>query len=86
MPKTTIFPWCAAGTNGIGGQFMTFAMVESSSGAASDRAMNPATTSGVPGSMSMPPTTWSSGCRRYQKRVATPKVPPPPRIAQKRSG
>ena len=33
-----------------------------------------------------PPVTISSGCRRYVKVVATPKLPPPPRSAQKRSG
>ena len=65
---------------------MTLAMVESSSGAASASATNEAMTSGVAGNSSMPPTTWSSWCSRNWKRVATPKLPPPPRMAQKRSG
>src|SRR5947208_177267 len=33
-PMTTIWLWCSSGTNGIGGAGMTFAIVESSSGAA----------------------------------------------------
>ena len=33
-----------------------------------------------------PPTTVSSGCARNVNSVTTPKLPPPPRIAQKRSG
>ena len=41
---------------------------------------------GVAGSMSIPPTIAGSSCRRSLKRVTTPKLPPPPRIAQKRSG
>src|SRR5262249_45604107 len=31
-------------------------------------------------------TTSPIGCRRYSNSVITPKLPPPPRIAQKRSG
>ena len=42
----TSLPWSSSGTNGIGGQVMTLAMVDSSSGAASAAAMNPATMSG----------------------------------------
>ena len=34
----------------------------------------------------MPPTIRSIGCRRNRNRAATPKLPPPPRIAQNRSG
>src|SRR4029077_5467907 len=33
-----------------------------------------------------PARTFPTGCKRYSKLVATPKFPPPPRIAQKRSG
>ena len=33
-----------------------------------------------------PPYTVSSGCRSYSSDVATPKLPPPPRSAQRRSG
>ena len=72
--------------NGIGGAAITFTMVDSSSGAASARATKPATTSGVAGIMSMPPTTVRTSCSRNRNRVATPKFPPPPRIAQNRSG
>ena len=36
--------------------------------------------------MSIPPTTEGSACSRNRNRVATPKFPPPPRIAQNRSG
>jgi hypothetical protein len=78
-------PICAAGTNGSGGAGMMLAMVDSSSGAASASATNEAMTSGVAGS-SRPPTTWPTGCSRNRNRVATPKLPPPPRIAQNRSG
>ena len=62
---------------------MTFAIVESSSGAASASARNPPIVSAFAGSISMPPTVTSS-CSRYRNRVATPKLPPPPRIAQNR--
>ena len=37
----TSLPWCSSGTNGIGGQGMTLAIVDSSSGAASAAAMKP---------------------------------------------
>src|SRR5947199_46990 len=33
-----------------------------------------------------PPNTSLSGCSRYSNQVATPKLPPPPRSAQNRSG
>ena len=49
-------PCTASGRNGMGGAGMTLAMVDSSSGAASAAAMNPAITSGVAGRRSMPPT------------------------------
>ena len=65
---------------------MTFAIVDSSSGAASAAAMNPAMVSGVAGRISMPPTISGSSWSRYWNRVTTPKLPPPPRIAQNRSG
>jgi glycerol uptake facilitator-like aquaporin len=45
------------GTIGIGGAGMMLAIPDSSSGAASAAAMNPAITSGVAGSSSIPPTT-----------------------------
>ena len=82
----TSLPWASSGTNGIGGAGITFAIDESSSGAASASAMKPAIVSTVAGSSSMPPTTVSIRCRRNLNRVATPKFPPPPRIAQNRSG
>ena len=85
IPRITSWPWCSSGMNGIGGHGMTFAIAESDSGAASAAAMNPATVSGVAGRTSSPPATWSSGWSRYWNRVATPKLPPPPRMAQKRS-
>ncbi len=43
-------------------------------------------TSGVAGSIRIPPTIDGTSCSRNRNRVATPKLPPPPRIAQKRSG
>ena len=65
---------------------MTLAIAESSSGAASASATKPATTSGVAGRKSIPPTIVSTSWRRNWSRAATPKFPPPPRIAQNRSG
>ena len=44
--RITTLPWCSAGTNGIGGQGMTLAIVESPSGAASAASTNPAIVSG----------------------------------------
>ena len=82
----TRLPCSSAGTNGNGGQLITLAIVVSSSGAASAAATNPATVSAVAGRTSRPPTTWSTSCRRKRNRVATPKLPPPPRMAQNRSG
>ena len=73
------------GSVGIGGAVITFAIPESSSGADSDSAIKPAMVSGVAGRINMPPTTAGTSCRRNLKRVATPKLPPPPRSAQKRS-
>ena len=64
---------------------MTLAIVVSSSGAASASATNAAITSGVAGRNSIPPTIVPTSWRRNFRRVATPKFPPPPRIAQKRS-
>ena len=66
---------------------MTLAIVDSSSGAASASAMNdgdrpPAS----PAGSASRPRSSSTSCSRNRKRVATPKLPPPPRIAQKRSG
>ena len=83
---TTSSPWRSSGTNGIGGAGITLAIVDSPSGAASDSARNELRTSGVAGSRSMPPTTEGTSCSRNLNRVATPKLPPPPRIAQNRSG
>src|SRR5262249_16101514 len=37
-------------------------------------------------SISIPPTTAGTSCSLNRNRVTTPKLPPPPRIAQKRSG
>ena len=65
---------------------MTLAIVDSSSGAASAAAMKPATVSAVAGRISIPPTIVPTGWSRYRNRVTTPKLPPPPRIAQNRSG
>ena len=65
---------------------MTLAIVESSSGAASASATKAAITSGVAGRNSIPPTIVPTSWRRNCSRVATPKLPPPPRSAQNRSG
>jgi hypothetical protein len=43
-------------------------------------------TSGVAGKISIPPTISEISCNRSWRRLATPKLPPPPRIVQKRSG
>ena len=81
-----IWPWTSSGTNGIGGHGITFAIVDSSSGASAAAAMKPAMVSVVAGRMSMPPTVVGTSWSAYLKRVTTPKLPPPPRIAQNRSG
>jgi hypothetical protein len=54
-PMMTSDPWSSSGMNGIGGQFMTFAIVPSSSGAASAAATKPAIASAVAGRNSIPP-------------------------------
>ncbi len=78
--------WCSGGTNGSGGAIMRLAMVDNSLGAAAARAMTPVMTSGVAGRINNPPNIRSTSCSAKWKRVATPKFPPPPRIAQNRSG
>ena len=83
---TTSRPWCSGARNGSGGAGMTLAIVESSSGAASASAMKAASTSAEAGRNSIPPTIVSTSWRRNFRRVATPKLPPPPRMAQNRSG
>jgi hypothetical protein len=70
---------------GSGGAFTTFAITESSSGAASATATRPSITSTVAGRISIPPTTSPISWSRNRNLVATPKLPPPPRSAQKRS-
>ena len=82
----TSLPCHASSTNGIGGQGITLAMVPSSSGASSESAMNRSTVSAVAGSTSIPPTLPGRSASRYWNRVTTPKLPPPPRSAQNRSG
>ena len=72
--------------NGIGGASRTLAIVESSSGAASAASRKPVITSGVAGSIIIPPTISEISWSRSVKRVATPKLLSPPRSAQKRSG
>ena len=44
---TTSLPCASSGTKGNGGAFITFAIVPSSSGDASDSAMNPAIVSAI---------------------------------------
>ena len=61
---------------------MMLAMVDSSWGAASAAARNPLIVSGVAGSTSRPPRIVSTGWSRNWNLVATPKLPPPPRMAQ----
>ena len=70
----------------MGGAGKMLAMVDSSSGAASAAARKSTITRAVAGSTSIPPTIPSRGCSRNLSRVATPKLPPPPRMAQNRSG
>ena len=41
---------------------------------------------GVAGRISGPPYTCRTVASRYRNLVTTPKLPPPPRIAQNRSG
>ena len=86
IARITSEPWNSSGRNGIGGAGITFAIVVSSSGAACASAMNAAIVSGVAGRKSSPPTTVPTSWSRRCRRVATPKLPPPPRIAQKQIG
>jgi hypothetical protein len=65
-------PRYSAGTNGIGGAFAMFAMIDSSSGAASAVAINPLITSALAGSTNIPPSTSSISCSQYINRVTTP--------------
>ena len=66
---------------------MTLAIVESSSGAASASAMNDAIDLGAsPAASACRRRPCRAACRRNWNRVTTPKLPPPPRIAQNRSG
>lgn len=58
-------PWNCSGTNGIGGDGMTFAMVDSSSGAALAASTKEAITSAVAGRTNMPPYTFRTGSSRY---------------------
>ena len=83
----TSLPCWSSGTNGIGGQGMTLAIEDSSSGAASAAATKPAIVVRGRGQDEHPADdrrgrSWSWN----RKRVTTPKLPPPPRMAQKRSG
>ena len=64
MPRMTTLPTTSSGRNGIGGAFMMFAIVDSSSGAASAAATYPAIVSGVAGSTSIPPKNAGSSFSR----------------------
>ena len=83
---TTSRPWSWAPRNGSGGAGMTFAIVVSSSGAAWAAATKDSITSALAGRIKVPPTIVSTSLRRNWYLVATPKLPPPPRMAQNRSG
>src|SRR5215212_7825146 len=78
--------WSDSGTNGTGGTYMTQAIVESSSGAAFATVTSPRTTSALRGRIRAPDNVIPTGTSRYWNLVTTPKFPPPPRIAQNRSG
>jgi len=65
---------------------MKSAIVVSSSGAAAAIGTSPRSTSRVAGRKRAPPSTMSTGTSRYWSRVTIPKLPPPPRSAQNRSG
>ena len=87
MAMITSLPCSSSGRNGIGGAGMTLAIVDSSSGAASAAAMNAGDDVGRRRAGS------ASRRRSCRPRAAgtgtgstTPKLPPPPRIAQNRSG
>src|SRR6185437_8973069 len=70
---TTGLPCCPAGTNGSGGALMTFAMTESSPGAASAAAAGPAITSALAGSIGIPPAASPASWSRNRSLAATPK-------------
>ena len=83
-PRSTNLPW-AASRKGSGGAFITLAIVDSSSGAAWPRRRSRRSSRELrAGSASRRDVG-----HRHQAvldRVTTPKLPPPPRIAQNRSG
>ena len=84
-PKITSLPCHSSGTIGIGGQGMTLAIVDSSSGASSARVTNRSMISAFTGRNSIPPTTWgssattSSGKRRRRRLPAADVALPPSR-------
>jgi len=79
--------WCCSGTNGAGGAFSAATSTPAERGSAgaisrTSRSMSP------PWSRSQKKnprsTIGSTSCRRNSNDVTTPKLPPPPRIAQNR--
>jgi hypothetical protein len=91
MPATPTYgsPRRASGSASISGRDQTNPAVESASGASATRSRQPASTRSA---CSIGYATFSantagpSGCRRSSNDVTTPKLPPPPRSAQYRSG
>ena len=79
----------ARGTNSAGGAVTPTSAPPTSSGADCMKSRQWRTSSrpdSGANSIRPPSTTGPTGCRRYSSAVTTPKLPPPPRSAQKRSG
>ncbi len=86
---TTRFrPRSGSGIIGIGGSWRMRAHEVTASGVVSVQAFQAVSTrwESSHGQISQPATTSSSGNRRISSEVTIPKLPPPPRSAQKRSG
>ena len=82
-------PCTASGKKGSGGAWRATAHTESSSGAVSMKSRYCCSTEfawSIPKTMRPLSSSGPTGWRRNSNRVTTPKLPPPPRSAQKRSG
>jgi hypothetical protein len=79
---TTGPPRCSGGRNGAGGASIMAMVMPSSSGAVGAKSSRKASTwaaSSSPQTTGPPSTIGPTGCSRYSKAVAIPKLPPPPR-------
>src|SRR6185436_10275206 len=86
---STSVPCTSGGKNGSGGALRATTQQHSSSGALATSSRYSRSTAGAAenGCTMSPAITWGpTGCRAKSNDVTTPKLPPPPRIAQNSSG